>query len=199
MYSPVTGTGSPLAPPIYVTPDSDGVVGRCTLGIAHEGPPGYGRGDMSAMPLDELMGWACAATGMPAMTVSLQVRYYHPVPLETPLRVYARVTGTEDRRIFVDGSISTQYHAGHSGRRLRLTRPRPHPRPVPAPATYPVMGRHGASAAARPEAGAPSCAATAALVRGPLPRGVPLALWMAGQNVNTVEGESAAGAFGPLS
>jgi acyl-coenzyme A thioesterase PaaI-like protein len=91
-----------------VTPDSGGVVGRCTLGIAHEGPPGYGHGGMSAMLLDELMGWACAAAGMPGMTVSLQVCYHRPVPLGTPLRVYARVTGTEDRKIFVDGSIGTE-------------------------------------------------------------------------------------------
>ncbi|MER6957827.1 MULTISPECIES: PaaI family thioesterase [unclassified Streptomyces] len=108
MYSPVTGAGSPLAPPMEVTRDSGGVVGRCTLGIAHEGPPGYGHGGMSAMLLDELMGWACAAAGMPGMTVSLQVRYHRPVPLEAPLRVYARVTGTEGRKIFVDGSISTE-------------------------------------------------------------------------------------------
>jgi acyl-coenzyme A thioesterase PaaI-like protein len=108
MYSPVTGAGSTLAPPMNVTPDSNGVVGRCTLGIAHEGPPGFGHGGMSAMLLDELMGWACAAAGIPGMTVSLQVRYHRPVPLGTPLRVYARVTGTEGRKIFVDGSISTE-------------------------------------------------------------------------------------------
>ncbi|MCT9112720.1 PaaI family thioesterase [Streptomyces mirabilis] len=106
MYSPVTGPGSPLAPPMRVTPDGDGVVGHCTLGIAHEGPPGYVHGGMSAMLLDELMGWACYAAGTPAMTVSLRMRYRRPVPLETPLRVHAHVTGTEDRKIFVAGSIS---------------------------------------------------------------------------------------------
>ncbi|GAA4058739.1 PaaI family thioesterase [Streptomyces shaanxiensis] len=108
MYSPVTGPGSPLAPPMRVTPDGDGVVGHCTLGIAHEGPPGYVHGGMSAMLLDELMGWACYGAGTPAMTVSLRTRYHQPVPLETPLRVHARVTGTEDRKIFVAGSISTE-------------------------------------------------------------------------------------------
>ena len=55
MYSPVTGAGSPLAPPMHVTPDSGGMMGHCTLGIAHEGPPGYGHGGMSAMLLDELL------------------------------------------------------------------------------------------------------------------------------------------------
>jgi hypothetical protein len=108
IYSPVTGAGSPLAPPVQVTPTADGLVGHCTLGIAHEGPPGYGHGGMSAMLLDELMGRACAAAGTPGLTVSLQMRYHRPVPLETPLRILARVTGTDDRKIFVSGSITTQ-------------------------------------------------------------------------------------------
>jgi acyl-coenzyme A thioesterase PaaI-like protein len=108
MYSPVTGLGSPLAPPMRITPADGGVAGTCVLGIAHEGPPGYGHGGMSAMLLDELMGWACAAAGTPGMTVSLQLRYHRPVPLQTPLRVYARVTGAEDRKISVAGAITTE-------------------------------------------------------------------------------------------
>ncbi|MGW7171118.1 PaaI family thioesterase [Streptomyces sp. NPDC054884] len=108
IYSPVTGAGSPLAPPVQVKPTADGLVGHCTLGIAHEGPPGYGHGGMSAMLLDELMGRACAAAGTPGLTVSLQMRYHRPVPLETPLRILARVTSTDDRKIFVSGSITIQ-------------------------------------------------------------------------------------------
>lgn len=108
MYSPVTGAGSPLAPPMRVTPVDGGVTGRCLLGIAHEGPPGYGHGGISAMLLDELMSRACAATGNPGMTTSLKMRYRSPVPLETPLRILAQVTGTEDRKIFVTGSITTE-------------------------------------------------------------------------------------------
>lgn len=108
MYSPVTGTGSPIAPPMRVTPADGGVMGQCRLGIAHEGPPGYGHGGVSAMLLDELMGWACAAVGKPSMTISLRMRYQGPVPLETPLQVRAHVTGTDDRKIFVEGAIATE-------------------------------------------------------------------------------------------
>jgi hypothetical protein len=108
IYSPVTGAGSPLAPPVHVTSTADGLVGRCALGIAHEGPPGYGHGGMSAMLLGELMGRACAGQGMPGLTVSLQLRYHGPVPLETPLRVLARVSGTDNRKTHVTGSITTE-------------------------------------------------------------------------------------------
>ncbi|MFD5316556.1 PaaI family thioesterase [Streptomyces sp. NPDC127098] len=108
MYSPVTGPGSPLAPPVEVVPAAAGLVGRCVLGIAHEGPPGYAHGGMSAMLLDELMGHACAAAGTPAMTISLRLRYQGPVPVGTPLRIAARIARTEGRKLHVDGSIATE-------------------------------------------------------------------------------------------
>ncbi|MDQ1022942.1 acyl-CoA thioesterase FadM [Streptomyces umbrinus] len=54
------------------------------------------------------MGWACAAAGTPGMTISLQMRYHRPVPLRTPLRVHAQVTGAENRKISVAGSIATE-------------------------------------------------------------------------------------------
>jgi acyl-coenzyme A thioesterase PaaI-like protein len=60
------------------------------------------------MLLDEVMGWACAAAGSPGMTISLQMRYHGPVPLEAPLRVNAQVTGTDGRKVFVEGSIATE-------------------------------------------------------------------------------------------
>ncbi|MFB9662780.1 PaaI family thioesterase [Glycomyces mayteni] len=106
MYSPAAGHGSPIAPPMDIEEtDKDGMVGRCVLGVVHEGPPGYAHGGLSAMLLDELMGWACAAKGLPAMTIGLDVRYRRPVPVETPLLLKARVTGVEGRKITVAGSV----------------------------------------------------------------------------------------------
>lgn len=63
---------------------------------------------MSAMLLDELMGQACTAAGSPGLTVSLQMRYHRPIPLETPLRILGRVTGTDQRKVFAAGSIGTE-------------------------------------------------------------------------------------------
>ncbi|UFR03005.1 hypothetical protein KBP30_18260 [Streptomyces sp. Go40/10] len=36
------------------------------------------------------------------------MRYQRPAPLETPLRILARVTGTADRKISVSGSITSR-------------------------------------------------------------------------------------------
>jgi acyl-coenzyme A thioesterase PaaI-like protein len=107
MYSPVSGAGSPISPPVQVESADGLVTGTCTLGIAHEGPPGYGHGGISALLLDELMGWACATDGPPALTVGLELRYLRPVPLETPLLLTARVTATEGRKRTVYGSIAS--------------------------------------------------------------------------------------------
>ncbi|MFI2317667.1 PaaI family thioesterase [Streptomyces sp. CB00072] len=70
-----------------------------------------GHGGISAMLLDELMGWACAATGTPGMTISLRILYQSPVPLETALLARAHVTGTDNRTIFVKGSIAIETSA----------------------------------------------------------------------------------------
>ncbi|MQM27008.1 PaaI family thioesterase [Glycomyces albidus] len=108
MYSPATGHGSAFAPPLEIEEREDGYIGRCVLGVAHEGPPGYAHGGMSALLLDELMGWACAAKGLPAMTIALDVRYQRPVPVELPLLLRAEVTGIEGRKITVDGTVAPE-------------------------------------------------------------------------------------------
>lgn len=105
-YSPVTGAGNPLAPPVRVEAAGDGVRGTFTLGAVHEGPPGHAHGGVSALVLDELLGWACAAAGALSMTVDLRLRYHRPVPLRTPLIATARVTGTEERITDVTGEIA---------------------------------------------------------------------------------------------
>ena len=112
MYNPVTGSGSPLAPPVQVAVDAGVVVGTCSLGLAYEGPPTYAHGGVSAMLLDQLLGYAASAAGRPGMTVALDMRYRAPVPLQTELRITAAVSEVSERRVTVLGTITTAAEPG---------------------------------------------------------------------------------------
>jgi hypothetical protein len=107
MYNPVTGAGSALAPPLRIEVAGNAVVGTCTLGLAFEGPPAYAHGGVSAMLLDQLLGYATSAAGHPGMTVKLETWYRAPVPLQTPLRLTAEVSEVKGRRVTVRGMIVT--------------------------------------------------------------------------------------------
>ena len=107
MFNPVIGAGNPIAPPMRIEIGADGAEGWCTLGHAYEGPPMYGHGGVSAMLIDQLLGHAAAASGHPGVTTDLSVRYRRPVPLDVPLRIWGRVTGTEGRRVSAVGGITT--------------------------------------------------------------------------------------------
>jgi acyl dehydratase len=107
MYNPVTGSGSGLAPPLHIDVTGNAVVGTCTLGLAFEGPPTFAHGGVSAMLLDQLLGYATSAAGHPGMTVKLETRYLAPVPLQTQLRLTAEVSEVNGRRVTVRGVITT--------------------------------------------------------------------------------------------
>jgi len=107
MFNPVIGVGNPIAPPMRIEIGADGAEGWCTLGHAYEGPPMYGHGGVSAMLIDQLLGHAAAASGHPGVTTDLSVWYRRPVPLDVPLRIWGRVTGTEGRRVSAVGGITT--------------------------------------------------------------------------------------------
>ena len=107
MFNPVIGAGNPIAPPMRIEIGADGAEGWCTLGHAYEGPPMYGHGGVSAMLVDQLLGHAAAASGHPGVTTDLSVRYRRPVPLDVPLRIWARVVEADGRRTSVVGGITT--------------------------------------------------------------------------------------------
>jgi hypothetical protein len=112
MYNPVTGSGSGLAPPLHIEVDGTGVVGTCTLGLAFEGPPTFAHGGVSAMLLDQLLGYATSAVGHPGMTATLETRYRAPVPLQTPLHLTAEVSEVNGRRVTARGVITTAAEPG---------------------------------------------------------------------------------------
>ena len=105
-YNPVVGPGSPLAPPMRIEITEEGAVGRCTLGLPYEGPLGFGHGGISALLLDQIMGYATAAAGHPAVTGRLQVRYRAAVPLLEPLLVRGSVIDVLGVRVAARGSIA---------------------------------------------------------------------------------------------
>jgi acyl-CoA thioesterase FadM len=106
LYNPVCGPGSALAPPLHIEPVDGGVVGSCTLGLAFEGPPRYAHGGVSAMLLDQLLGYAVSAAGHPGMTVDLVNRYRAPVPLQTRLHLAAQVVEVTGRTLTAHGRIA---------------------------------------------------------------------------------------------
>jgi acyl-coenzyme A thioesterase PaaI-like protein len=106
VYSPVTGVGSALAPPLHTRQHGDEVVAEATLGLAYEGPPSYLHGGMSALFMDQLLGAAAIAAGLWGMTASLELDYRGPVPLETPVVMRARVAENAGRRSVVTGEIA---------------------------------------------------------------------------------------------
>ena len=105
-YNPVVGLGNPVAPPMRIEAVDGAVIGTCTLDWRYEGPSGYAHGGISALLLDQLMGYAAAAAGHPGMTARLEVRYRATVPLGQPLRLQARFIDVLGVRSAIRGSIS---------------------------------------------------------------------------------------------
>jgi acyl-coenzyme A thioesterase PaaI-like protein len=106
VFSPVTGVGSGIAPPLAIRQHGDEVVAEATLGLAYEGPPGYLHGGMSALFMDQMLGAATIAAGLWGMTAHLALDYRGPVPLDTPLVLRARVTENAGRKSVVTGEIA---------------------------------------------------------------------------------------------
>lgn len=105
-FNPVVGAGNPVAPPMRVEIVDGTAIGTCTLDARYEGPPTYGHGGVSALLLDQIMGYAAAAAGHPGVTGRLHVRYFTAVPLGEPLRLQAHFVDALGVRAAIRGSIS---------------------------------------------------------------------------------------------
>ncbi|MGY1617158.1 PaaI family thioesterase [Geodermatophilus sp. SYSU D00691] len=106
VYSPVTGVGNAMAPPLDLRRADGGIVAETVLGLAYEGPPGYLHGGVSGLLLDQVLGSAAIAAGLWGMTAHLELDYRRPVPLDTPVVLRARVVEDAGRRTVVAGTIA---------------------------------------------------------------------------------------------
>jgi acyl-coenzyme A thioesterase PaaI-like protein len=90
----------------------DGVIAPIVIPRVYEGPPGASHGGIVAAYLDEVLGaMAARATGGPAVTGEITVRYVRPVPLETPLVAHGSLVATHPRYVEVDARLE-EFGAG---------------------------------------------------------------------------------------
>lgn len=104
-HSPFIGSANPLAPPMTVEVVDGRVLAKVRFGSAYEGPPGCVHGGYVAGAFDELLGATQSLSGAPGMTGTLSVRYEHPTPLHTDLRLIGELERSERRKIFVVGRM----------------------------------------------------------------------------------------------
>lgn len=103
--SPVIGFANPIAPPVVVHIEDGELHGSAFFDYQYEGPPTCVHGGVIALVFDELLGAANIAAGCPGMTGTLTIRYRRPTPLRTRLRLQARATRQEGRKIFTWGGM----------------------------------------------------------------------------------------------
>ncbi len=108
-YSPLAGRLNPISPPVRMwraTGESEGEVhGDAVFRSAFNGPPGSVHGGVIAAVFDDLMGAAAVVNDLGAFTGTLSVVYRSPTPLEEKVEMRAWVTGSERRKVFIEGEL----------------------------------------------------------------------------------------------
>ncbi|CAH0991923.1 hypothetical protein SIN8267_02038 [Sinobacterium norvegicum] len=96
--NPLDGKSNPLAAPIMVWMDDNGVYGSVTMGWQYEGPPNSVHGGFVAALFDQFLGVGQKITGQPGMTGTLTVKYHKPTPLNTELTFTGKVIKVDGRK-----------------------------------------------------------------------------------------------------
>jgi acyl-coenzyme A thioesterase PaaI-like protein len=104
--SPLVGAVNPLAPPFAYELDGPALSARGAFGPAYEGPPGFVHGGWVALAFDEALGTANVSGGTPGLTGRLTVRYRNPTPLGADVRLDARTSDVDGRRITTRGTLT---------------------------------------------------------------------------------------------
>lgn len=105
----VVGLRNPVAPPLVIHHDADGLVwSEFVLGAAYEGPPGTVHGGVCALVLDHVLGATAHQPDRPAYTGTLTLRYRRPTALGRRLRAEARVERVDGVKIFAVGQLADE-------------------------------------------------------------------------------------------
>lgn len=102
----ITGKANPIAPEVELQIHEDLTVGGTVrFGLHHVGPPGRVHGGVVAGFLDQALGSATIAAGLPGFTGKLTVTYRQATPLRQPLRWEASAEPGTGRRNHARGAI----------------------------------------------------------------------------------------------
>lgn len=105
----VVGLRNPVAPPLVIHHDPDGLVwSEFVLGAAYEGPPDTVHGGVCALVLDHVLGATAHQPDKPAYTGTLTLRYRRRTPLGRRLRAEARVERVDGVKIFAVGHLADE-------------------------------------------------------------------------------------------
>lgn len=105
----VVGVRNPVAPPLVMHHEPDGLVwSEFVLGAAYEGPAEHVHGGVCALILDHVLGATAHQPGRPAYTGTLTLRYRRRTPLGRPLRAQAHVERTEGAKTFAVGHLADE-------------------------------------------------------------------------------------------
>lgn len=106
----VVGLRNPIAPPLVIHHEPDGLVwSEFVLGAAYEGPPDTVHGGVCALVLDHVLGATAHQPDKPAFTGTLTLRYRRPTALERPLRAQAHVERVEGVKTFAVGHLADEH------------------------------------------------------------------------------------------
>ncbi len=103
----VVGLRNPVAPPLVIHHEPDGLVwSEFVLGAAYEGPPGHVHGGVCSLILDHVLGATAHQPLRPAYTGTLILRYLRKTALGRPLRAEAHVDRIDGVKTFSTGHIA---------------------------------------------------------------------------------------------
>jgi acyl-coenzyme A thioesterase PaaI-like protein len=124
----VVGVRNPIAPPLVIHRDPDGLVwSEFVLGAAYEGPPDTVHGGVCALVLDHVLGATAHQPDRPAFTGTLTLRYRRPTALGRPLRAQAQVERVEGVKTFAVGHLADEHGVTVEAEGIFI-----HPRQAPA-------------------------------------------------------------------
>ena len=124
----VVGVRNPIAPPLVIHHDPDGLVwSEFVLGAAYEGPPNTVHGGVCALVLDHVLGATAHQPGRAAFTGTLTLRYRRPTALGRPLRAQAHVERVEGVKTFAVGHLADEHGVTVEAEGIFI-----HPRQAPA-------------------------------------------------------------------